>query len=75
MADIDDELRTLRSALRVLEEKNRRTGGDGYPLQIAQVRDMIAERERFRLDQGQFGNPLSPQPITKERASRDKEDR
>ncbi|MDQ0324056.1 hypothetical protein QO002_006263 [Pararhizobium capsulatum DSM 1112] len=73
MADIDDELRTLRSALRVLEEKNRRTGGDGYPFQITQVRDMIAERERFHQDRGQFGNPQSPGPINKERASEDKE--
>ena len=46
MADTDDELRTLRSALRVLEEKNRRTGGDGYPLQIARVRDLIALKEQ-----------------------------
>ena len=45
MAGVDDELRTLRSALRVLEEKNRRTGGDGYPLQIAQLNHLIVEKE------------------------------
>ncbi|WP_438754858.1 hypothetical protein [Pararhizobium sp. O133] len=45
MAEVDNELRTLRSALRVLEEKNRRTGGDGYPLQIAQLKHLIVEKE------------------------------
>lgn len=46
MAAVDDELRTLRSALRILEEKAQRTGGAGYPMQIAQVRQLIAQKER-----------------------------
>lgn len=56
MVDKDDELRTLRSALRILEEKNRRTGGVGYPLQIARVREIIALKEQ----PGVCGGTLDP---------------
>jgi predicted nuclease with TOPRIM domain len=45
MTSLDDELRTLRSALRSLEEKFRRTGGDGYRLQISRMKEIIDERE------------------------------
>ncbi|MGZ2426370.1 hypothetical protein HLH89_32340 [Rhizobium laguerreae] len=44
MANIDDELRVLQSALRNLVKKQRRGGDDTYRLQIKQLNEMIAAR-------------------------------
>lgn len=45
MAPLEDELRTLRSAFRSLEDKHRRTGGEGYRIQIKALKEMISSRE------------------------------
>jgi hypothetical protein len=42
---LEDELRTLRSALRALEDKQRRTGGEGYRMQIKALKEMINSLE------------------------------
>jgi hypothetical protein len=41
----EDGLRTLRSALRALEDKQRRTRGEGYRMQIKALKEMINYRE------------------------------
>uniref|UniRef100_UPI0031017754 hypothetical protein n=1 Tax=Neorhizobium sp. EC2-8 TaxID=3129230 RepID=UPI0031017754 len=55
MSNIDDELRVLHSAIRSLEKKWRRTGDEYYPIQIRQLKEMVADRERG----GLFGSEKS----------------
>jgi hypothetical protein len=45
MSNIDDELRVLHSAIRNLQKKWHRTGGEHYPIQIRQLKEMVADRE------------------------------
>jgi hypothetical protein len=58
MSNIDDELRVLHSAIRSLEKKWRRTGDEYYPIQIRQLKELIANRERG----GRFGSENSMAP-------------